>query len=274
MQQKIMLPERSKQSHKGEAGKILVVGGSKKYYGAPIFTALAAEASGADLITIFLPQVHVEMAKNYSLNFFLNGFVDYDLGLKDIGLIIEESKKADVLCIGNGLDKEADTLRSIKLILRECKIPCVVDADALIPDILDIETEAELILTPHHAEFERVFGEKVTPENVQKFSKEYNLTIVVKGKTDIIASKGELYLNETGTPKMRVGGTGDALAGIIGSFVAQKMQIVEAAKSACELFGLAGEALEKQKEFFTTYELIKFFPEFIVPQNIQNIKNK
>jgi NAD(P)H-hydrate epimerase len=257
------LPKFEKNSHKGEKGKVMIVGGSYKYYGAPIFTALAAENSGADLITLFLPNKHIEVAKNYSLNLFLHAFVQSDLGLKDTGLIIDESTRNHVMVIGNGLGIDADTIRAIVMILKEVKIPCVIDAEALVPEILEIKDKSHWVITPHKGEFQRVFGLEASKDNVVRMAKEHGMTILVKGAVDFIASlDGQLVANETGCPQMRVGGTGDALAGIVASYIAQGLTNFDAAKSATYYFGKVGEIVS-EKDNITAQKLIRNYPKML-----------
>lgn len=258
------LPTFKKNSHKGERGKVLVVGGSRKYYGAPIFSALAAERSGADLITVFATQRSIDILPKYSLNMFLNDFVMPDLCLKDIGLIIGAAQKHDCMAIGMGLNGDDDTKRASELIIADTDIPLVIDADSLTPNVLRIIKERknkDIVLTPHKREFARMFGENA---NVEDAAKELGVTIALKGPVDVIASPGHVYHNHTGHPKMRVGGTGDALAGIICAFIAMGMKPYDAATSACYYYGLLGEEVAKRKFAFTTYDLIKGWPKYLM----------
>lgn len=257
------LPERARISHKGEQGRVAIVAGSKEYYGAPIYNALGAECSGADLITLFLPEQHLQIAKSSSLNLFLREYVKGDLGLKDLGLILNESEKNHVLLMGSGLGHDKDTLRVIKLILENVKIPVVLDAEALFPDILEIKHEANWVITPHRGEFKRLFGMEATESNVIECAKNHGITVLLKAPIDIISNGVSTYANATGCPEMRVGGTGDGLAGITASFISQGLTPYEAACSAAHYFGLAGEDLAKHNFCFTTQELLGHFPKFV-----------
>ncbi len=256
---KPILPYFDKNSHKGEKGKVMIVAGSHLYYGAPIFVALAAEHSGADLITLFLPEKHVECAKHYSLNLFLHSFVQHDLGLKDIGLIVDEAKRNDVLIIGNGVGTDQDSKKAIIKILEEVSIPVVLDAEALFPEILNIKRKSEWVITPHKGEFKRLFGVEPNEENVALMSKQHNITILLKSPIDIIGCKGEISLNHTGCPQMRVGGTGDALAGIIGSYISQGLSLKDSAFSGAYYWGKCGEIMIEKQKSLTTLEMIRSF---------------
>lgn len=255
----MQLPHRDPNSHKGEKGKVLIVAGSQKYYGAPMFTALGAEHSGSDLITIFLPEAHVEVAKHYSLNLFLHSFVKGDLGLKDIGLIIEAASQNHVLIIGNGIGTDVDTQKALITLLKDVKIPVVLDAEALIPEILDVPDKSNWLLTPHQGEFKRVFGIEATKSNIATAARDHNLNLLVKAPIDTIASPTQLEQSSTGCAQMRVGGTGDVLAGISGSYIAQGMGIFDAAFAAANQFGKCGELLAEERDSFTALELVKRF---------------
>ncbi len=261
---KPILPSFDSSSHKGEKGKVLIVAGSHKYYGAPIFTALGAEHSGADLITLFLPEKHLATAKNYSLNLFLDTFIQHDLGLKDIGLIIDEASRNDVLIIGNGVGTDQDTKKAIIKILEEISIPVVLDAEALFPEILNVKRKSEWVITPHKGEFKRLFNLEPTEQNVSSMSKQHDLIILLKAPVDIIAYKGEVHLNKTGCPQMRVGGTGDALAGIVGSYISQGLKPFEAAKSGAYYWGKCGEDYIKHSYTITCLDLIKSYSQCVL----------
>jgi NAD(P)H-hydrate epimerase len=257
------LPVFDKSSYKGQHGKVLIIGGSHKYYGPPIFNAAAAESAGADLITLFLPEAHVQTAKNYSLNLFIESFVHQDLGLKDIALIIQAAEKHDAILIGSGIGTDPDSKRAIKLIISEISKPLVLDADALHPDILDVKRNSEWLITPHKGEYKRLFGENPELDSVHKLAQKHNMCIVAKGATDIIAYNDQIYSNTTGCPQMRVGGTGDALAGIITSYIAQGLSIFDAAVSSCHYFGKLGSSLLESEQNLTTLKMIKGYSSFI-----------
>lgn len=257
------LPVFAKESHKGERGKVLIVGGSKRYHGAPLFSLLAAERCGADLISAFIPGFLLETARAYSLNVFLRDFVHDTMGLKDIAMIANAAEKCDAMLMGIGLDRDDDTQKAVCLIAQDLKTPMVLDADALIPQVLGFVSGKNCVLTPHAGEYYRLFGVEAQPENIRANASEYGVTIVVKGVIDYIASPTEFYANPTGCPQMRVGGTGDALAGIITAFIAMGLTPFDAAKSACHYYGLLGEELAKTRFSLRTLDLINALPEFL-----------
>lgn len=258
---KFSFPHHDPKSHKGQVGKILIIGGSNQYYGAPILTALGAENSGADLITLCLPAQYAANARNYSLNFFIHELYRNYLSLSDLDIVANLLLKQDSAVIGNGLGNKAATKEALVALLSIIKIPIVLDAEALIPEILDINHQNEWIITPHKKEFERMFNLTATETNIRKQAQKYNLTIIVKGAIDIIIdSLGQTYHNTTGCSIMRVGGTGDVLAGIIGSLVAQKAPPFQACCTAAYYWGLVGETLSKKRKFITAKYMAEQFP--------------
>lgn len=281
---KIKPPKHKESIHKGQLGRILVIGGSPKYYGAPILTGLAAEASGADLIDIYTCHQHLEVAKKYSLNFFLHNFPENPgyLSLHDVKKV--QQLEIDVIAIGNGMGDDFDAKKAMLAIINSDK-PIVIDGDALVPELLKIYNPEKhrWVLTPHHREFKRVFGVDAIPSSIEEMAKKYRLNLCVKGKTDYIIACNDfkidnlelledsleisyemlLYKNYTGINKMRVGGTGDALAGIIASYIGQGFSALQSLVVATNLFGSAGEALASETHNFTARSLIKFYPKFI-----------
>ncbi|MBP9792034.1 MAG: NAD(P)H-hydrate dehydratase [Rickettsiales bacterium] len=258
------LPIRKKDSHKGECGKVLVVAGNSRYYGAPILAALGAELSGTDLVSLVLPLAHIETAKKYSLNFFLHTFKKDKLTLEDVDLILNLAKENQSLVIGPGLGGDAETQEAILEILSNSSIPTVIDAQALFPKILEIPQKEKWVVTPHKQEFCRLFNSDATVANICSMSRKYKLHMVVKGHVDIVSdSRGNIVENKTGCPEMRVGGTGDVLSGVIGSWVAQGLSLYDASNSALFYYCLSAEDLQKTSRCFSAYDLIKFFPLFM-----------
>lgn len=258
------LPTRKKTSHKGEVGKVLIIGGSSYYYGAPILSALGAEKSGADLITLMIPKTHHEVAKKYSLNLFLKSFTGDMLSLDDVEEVFAIASHCHALLIGPGVGADLVTQNSIVTILQKIDIPVILDAQALFPQILSVVPKNSWTIKPHRAEFSYLFGCEANENNISEMARKHKMQIIVKGHTDIIADKdGILSLNDAGCPEMRVGGTGDALAGIITSWVAQGMSPDDACKSAVFYFCSAADKMRLQSRHFSSCDLVEYFPRFL-----------
>ncbi|MBN2086941.1 NAD(P)H-hydrate dehydratase [Candidatus Peregrinibacteria bacterium] len=245
--------KRKNDSHKGDNGKIMIVGGSEMFHGAPILSALAAEHSGVDLIFPYIPPCQAEAAKSYSLNFIIQKFSENILTNKDVKSILNLSKKMDVMVIGPGLGTNIKTKQAVKSIVSHITIPTVIDASALFYTNSFPKTT---VLTPHRGEFKEMTGDEPTVKNVQKWAKQLGVTIVCKGHEDIIARGEEIAINKTGNSYMTVGGTGDVLSGLLGGLIAQGMDSFEACKYGTKILGLVAENQTELQGNFRAIDLV------------------
>ena len=217
--------ERSRHSHKGDYGRLLLLGGTYPYGGAIIMSAIAAVKSGAGLVTVGtdkenIPALHSHLPEAMAFS------------LKDKALLKEQVKKAEVVLLGPGLREDAfgeELVRRVFDSLRKEQI-LIVDGGAL--GILAKGQLAfpysQLILTPHQKEWERLSGlaiEKQKPEStfaaLEDFPQE--TILVEKGPATRIwkAGQSEYYQLEIGGPYQATGGMGDTLAGMIAGFAGQ-----------------------------------------------------
>ena len=236
----------------------MVIGGSKTQHGAPIFSALAAEASGVDLIFIALPAVHADTAKNSSLNFQVHPFESDTLKESDLESILELLATMDAAVIGPGLGRGPKEQKIIQELIESCPCTMVLDASALQGWTLEAIEEKTAVLTPHLGELERL---GIDPEDVEDIAKKFNCTILAKGPIDLIASSdGRVKEITGGNAGLTVGGTGDALAGLAAGLIAQKTDPFDACVLASRVVKRAGEAL---KSHFTTRDVIARIPELL-----------
>jgi NAD(P)H-hydrate epimerase len=164
---------------------------------------------------------------------------------------------ADAIVLGPGIGLHEETVDAVKKLISEAgdqNKPMVLDADALkIFGRNRRRLRNPAVLTPHQGEFAQVLQRKISPETqlrqeaVKQLAAETGATVVLKGNLDIIADPTRLKLNKTGNPYMTVGGTGDVLTGIIGAFLAQKVEPFKAATAGAFLNGLAGDMLMREK---------------------------
>ncbi|MBN1258876.1 NAD(P)H-hydrate dehydratase, partial [Candidatus Peregrinibacteria bacterium] len=176
---------------------------------------------------------------------------------KDVKGILALSEKMDAVVIGPGLGAGTATKTAVKNLLAHLKVPTVVDASAL---LYTNSLPKTCVLTPHRGEFKNLTGDDPTPKNAQKWAKTMHATIVVKGPEDIVADKDELSLNKAGNALMTVGGTGDALSGLIGGLMAQKMHPFDACKLAVKLMGQAGDHLAQKQGSLRAIDLVHAIP--------------
>ncbi len=263
---------RSKYSKKGDFGKLLIIGGSHEYSGAPAlaaFSAMASLRSGADIVTVVAPKRAADIVASFSPNLITEPVEGKFFTTKHTDQILELSKKFDALCIGSGLGTEKETFRFVKKLISRIRKPCVVDADA-IKALKKKELGKNFVLTPHSYEFYSLTGEK--PKTgltsrisiVEKVSKRIRSTILLKGVIDIISDGRRTAINRTGNPYMTTGGTGDVLTGICGSLLAQGNRPFESACGAAFITGRAGDlaAAEKKQGMLAT-DVTKKIPQVI-----------
>ncbi|UGV40503.1 NAD(P)H-hydrate dehydratase [Methanococcoides orientis] len=237
-----VLQRRRADSHKGNSGRILIVGGGP-YSGAPALAAMAALRIGADIVTVAAPASVAETIASYSPNIIVRQLSSDILCEEDVEKIAELITSHDVVVIGMGLGRADRTKAAISKIIPFCK-KVVVDADGLYGIELPVPEDTTMIITPHAGEFRSLGGNG--PDDVQAFSKENGLTVLLKGKEDTISNGERVAINNTGNAGMTVGGTGDVLAGITGALFAISSPM-EAACCAAFINGAAGDLAFEEK---------------------------
>ena len=250
---------RSPLSHKGDNGIVAVIGGSRHQHGAPLFSALAAEAAGVDLVYVWVPEAHTEIAKTQSLNFQIYTFGNArsdEISPKDRERLIEFLATIDAAVIGPGLSRTPSSIRSMMELLQEAPCPVVADASALQPSTIKALSGRHSILTPHLGELERM---RIDRTDLPNLAAKHQCTILLKGPIDLIVSEQKAVQEvRGGNAGLTVGGTGDALAGLIAGLIAQGMEHVEACITASTAIKQAGDALFKTHgERYTTKQVIE-----------------
>ena len=273
---KTVLPKRKRDGHKGTFGKLLVVGGSVGYTGAPYLSASAAVRTGCGLVFLGVPEAiwAVEAAKCVSAMPFPladeNGMLSWDALEK----IREKLTSCTVLALGPGLGRSEQTEHLVRSLLCETQQPVVLDADGINAleghiDVLDVRRGWVTILTPHDGEFARIGGDLSHGNRVKaarEFAVAHGCILVLKGHRTITATpEGNVLINTTGNSALAKGGSGDVLTGIIASLLAQGATAVQAAAAGVCLHGRAGElAAGKLTEYCVTPEdVIATLPEVL-----------
>ena len=221
-------PKPKTDSHKGDNGRLLVIGGGP-YSGAPALSGLAAYRMGVDLVHIATPKKTYKIIASYSPNFIVHKLSDKVFVNEDLEIVLGLLDKIDAACVGPGIGDHQDTFSAISKFIKGCDKPMVIDADA----IKAVSAEPEVlkgkagVITPHAGEFQILTGEKVKPNldergnQVRELAANLGFTILLKGETDIISDGKYIKLNKTGNPAMTVGGTGDVLAGLCGGMLSK-----------------------------------------------------
>lgn len=271
---KNFIPARKFASRKGDNGKVLVLGGSYFYHGAPILSSLAALRCGTDLVYTCVPKINVQATRATSPNLIVLPLVDSKLTRgavhKLLGVI---PKELDSATIGMGLaiqDIEALKLLVTSLLNQDVRLS--LDASTLVSDILPLIKNKKVVVTPHAGEFKRLFGELPSDSKkeriaiVEKYAKENALTILLKGPTDIVSDGQKTYLNVKNTPAMTVGGTGDVLSGMVTGMLSKNRNPIEAAAAAVFINGKAGMLAQKKHGLhIVATDLLEFISDAMKP---------
>ena len=184
--------------------------------------------------------------------------------------ILRHLKGASACVIGPGLGLDESVHTLVETVVFEAECPLVIDADALTICGRNMELlrskRFQTIVTPHAGEFRRIGGSLIRGrlDAALAFTQQNpNLILILKGYGTLIAYRGEITVNPTGSPAMAKGGSGDVLSGILCGLLAQGMEPVEAAKCAVYLHGLSGDlASEALGEYSVTpSDLIRMLPE-------------
>jgi hydroxyethylthiazole kinase-like uncharacterized protein yjeF len=240
---------RDPQSHKGDHGEVLVVGGGP-YAGAPALAAQAALRGGADLVRVACPAAVAHEIQGYSENLIVRQFDGYKLTPQDVGPIMELAGGHDVVVLGPGLGDDADTLEAVEGLLAAFDGLAVVDADAL-RVVPTVDTEATLLCTPHQGELVDMGGRTATDwrerrDLVADFAADLGHTLLVKGPRDVVSDGETTRVSATGNPGMTVGGTGDVLAGLAGAMLVHQAP-AHAAGIAAYANGRAGDTVVDER---------------------------
>ena len=266
------LPPRKKDGHKGDFGKVLVVGGAVGYTGAPYLTASAAVRSGCGLVYLGVPESiwEIETVRCVSAMPFPLADRRGRLSRRALPELLERLKGCGVLALGPGLGREESVRQLVLEVLRQTGKPVVLDADGINAleghiDILDQRRGRVTILTPHGGEFARIGGNPAgDPVGAARaFAREHGCFLVLKGHRTVTAGpEGNVLVNTTGNSGLAKGGSGDVLTGLIASLLAQGAGPVMAAAGAVWIHGRAGDlAAEALTEYCVTPEdVIAAFP--------------
>ena len=234
-------PRPQPTSHKGENGRVLVVAGGP-YTGAPALVGLAVLRTGADLAYILTPQKCWEIVASFSPNLIVVPLKGDFFTTSHIPQIEKFIPRIDSVVVGPGLGKSSGTAKAVKelvTVCRDAQKALVVDADA-IGILRDVHDFGCMVITPHAREFKDLTGDDPEIPHVQEWARAHGVTLLVKGPVDIVTDGTRVKLNNVHTVGMTVGGSGDVLAGIVGSLRGKGAQPFDAARMGVFLNGMAG----------------------------------
>lgn len=248
---KALMPKRKSESHKGDYGRIAVLGGSSGMAGSVYMASLAAMRTGAGMTFILAPKsiskilqikANEQIIKEIACqNFYYSPEI--------VKQILDNIDDKDALIIGPGMGKGENLDKLISEIITSTDIDIIIDADglnAISKDLSILKSKNNIILTPHMGEFSRLTGIeidkiKADEENIaRKFAKDNDVILVLKSNQTIVTDGVNFYKNEIGNPGMATAGVGDVLTGVIASFM-KRLDPFEAAKLGVYIHSLAGD---------------------------------
>src|SRR4051812_8091186 len=268
------IPPRKPDSHKGDYGRVLLIGGSQGMAGAIALAGMAALRSGAGLVKLATAsscQATVASFEPSAMTIALPADDQGRISEAALAAIVEAAKEATVLACGPGLGRSDALAHVVAWLYQNTYQPIVFDADALTllarePSVLT-KAGGPRILTPHPGEFARLLGRPSFPPNereslAREFARANKLVLVLKGHQTVIADGTRTAINQTGNPGMATGGTGDVLTGVITALVAQGLSPYDAARLGVHVHGLAGDlaAEELGQVSLIASDLIQYLP--------------
>lgn len=263
---------RLRESHKGDHGRLLIIGGNEIYSGAPMLSALAALRVGVDLAYVATPRQTAHDIASISPNFITIKLGDEHLTPTDMITLEPFIKKVDAVVLGPGLGLHGETIEAVKKIvevIETVKVPLLLDADGLKAfSECKHRVDTPLVLTPHAGEYKILMGESL-PEDYRKrvkaivrAAREVNGVILLKGPIDIITDGKRVKVNEIiHNPGMTVGGTGDVLSGIVGGLLSQGIDAFRASTAGVFINGAAGDFVAQEKGYhMLPTDIIEWIP--------------
>lgn len=250
---------RPAESHKGDFGRLLVIGGSETYSGAPALVASAAYRTGVDLAYIAAPEMTASTISSMSPDLITIKLGGRNLNPKNVDVLRDFIQKVDAVAMGPGLGMRHETGEVVKEIISEIETaqkPLLLDADGL-KAFAEFKRKLKIpsVFTPHAGEYAILAGHRLPDslhariEDVRKEAEKLDAVILLKGAVDIISDGKRVKLNFTGNPGMTVGGTGDVLSGVVGALLAQKVDVFEAAVAGAFVNGAAGDLVAEEKGY-------------------------
>ncbi len=256
---------RQRFSHKGTFGHALIIGGSLGKMGAVSFAVNGALKVGSGVVTAYIPKCGCSILQTAIPEAMV------ELDAPEILESFSPKTEATVIGIGIGMGTDKKTVEGFGKFLKRTKTPMVIDADAInclslnkkiIKDIPSLS-----VLTPHPKELERLLGASVSNydqlEKAKKFSKKYNVVLVIKGAYSKIIYQDQMYVNSSGNPALATAGSGDVLTGIITGLMAQGYSSLNAAIFGVFLHGTTADLAiaNMVMESFTATTIVDFIGE-------------
>ncbi len=263
---------RLQETHKGDYGYLLVIGGSETFSGAPMLAAMAALRVGVDVVYVASPSETAHDIASMSPNLITVKLNGDHLIPENISVLKGFLDRSTAVVMGPGLGLHKETIAAVKELVEtisRLKRPLLLDADALKAFAeFKYRVDFPLVFTPHAGELQILTG-KTLPlrlnekiEQVSGTAEELNATVLLKSPVDVISDGNRVKLNKVvHNPGMTVGGTGDVLSGIVGALLSQGFNPFRAAVSGVFINGAAGDfAVHERGYHILATDLIDWIP--------------
>jgi NAD(P)H-hydrate epimerase len=268
------LAPRKPDSHKGDFGLALVVGGSRGMTGAVTMAGLSALRGGAGLVRLAVPDVCLDVVAGFEPSYMSVALPSDRAGRIAISArekILAQSQTATVVAYGPGTGRSLGLGVLVAWLYQHLAKPMIIDADGLTalaarPEVL-VKPGGPRILTPHPGEFARLIGMKLDGEQRNRAAVELaarcGIVVVLKGHRTWITDGRRRAVNTTGNPGMATGGSGDVLTGLIAALACQGLAPYEAARLGVYLHGLSGDlaAEELGQVSMIASDLVRYLPQ-------------
>ena len=277
---------RALNSHKGDFGTLLVIGGSTLFSGAPVLSSLSGLRTGVDVVYTASPEKTAFVNAAMSPNLITIKLKGKHVSSNNLNSLSSFIKKSDAIVLGPGLGIHEETFEFVDLCIDEIEKlgkPLILDADGINAfSTFKRSLSNPFVITPHIGEFKKLSGNILSKnfekriKEVREISAKLNAVVVLKCEKDIISDSNRTKINYTGNPGMTVGGTGDVLSGIIGGLVAQKNDLFESAVAGAYINGAAGDFVaEKIGYHLLATDLLDWIPRVLEnPMSHIKVKNR
>jgi NAD(P)H-hydrate epimerase len=253
------LPGRGRASTKFAAGSVLVCGGSRGLTGAPCLASESAMRAGAGYVTAFVPASLNAIFEARLLEVMTAPLPDADgvVEPSGVGVVLARAERADALVLGPGLGREPGALEFARTLARDVKLPLLLDADGLNAHAGALDAlaarEAPTVLTPHAGELARLLESDSAAvgarrlDSARRAADRAQAIVVLKGDDTLVAAPdGRVAVNRGGASALATAGTGDVLSGVVGAFLAKRVDPFQAACAGVLVHSQAGQLTARE----------------------------
>jgi len=267
----LAIKPRFPEAHKGSFGRLIVIGGSKVFSGAPALAAMAALRAGVDVVSVVTPEKTAQVISSMSPALITIKLKGKRLNSSNLVVLKQYLESATAVVLGPGLGLHSETKEAVREVIEQVEEtgkPLLLDADGLKAFAeFKKKVDCPLVLTPHAREYEILAGTKLPEsleeraEEIQRMAGKLGATILLKGPVDVVSNGIDVKFNFTGNPGMTVGGTGDVLSGVVGGLLAMGADSFSATVAGAFINGAAGDFVAAEKGYhMLPTDLLEWIP--------------